>query len=80
MDQEEAFQKINDLLEDTDYPVKIRDIGDIDDFLLDDGNRRFEQYAVIGRIYDDLRQKPEIDRYTDVSISKTGEETKRPSP
>lgn len=76
MDEKQVFDKINELLEDTDYPVKITSVGDIDDFLLDDDNRRFEQYEVIGRMYDDLRGKPEIDRYQDVSVQKEAEETK----
>lgn len=76
MIEKQAFDMINGLLEDTDYPVRITSIGDIDDFLLDDDNRRFEQYAEIGRIYDELRGKPEIDRYNDVSIIKEEEQTK----
>ncbi|HEX9061209.1 MAG TPA: hypothetical protein VF941_13595 [Clostridia bacterium] len=79
MDEKQAFEKINELLMDTDYPVRITSIGDLDDFLLDDDSRRFEQYAAIGRIYDDLRGKPEIDRYSDVSIEKEAEETKFPT-
>ncbi|GEM_PF-974114 len=74
MDEKQVFDKINELLEDTDYPVKITSVADIDDFLLDDDNRRFEQYEVIGRMYDDLREKPEIDRYSDVSIEKEEEQ------
>ncbi len=76
MNEKQVFDKINELLEDTDYPLKISSIADIDDFLLDDDNRRLEQYEVIGRMYDDLRGKPEIDRYPDVSIPKEAEQIK----
>lgn len=77
MNQKEAFDKINEMLEITDYPITIRSMGDIEDFLLDDNNRRLtEQYAVIGRIYDDLRGRPEIDRYPEPSIGRDGEENK----
>lgn len=76
MDEKHAFEKINELLEDTDYPVRITSFADIDDFLLDDDNRRFEQFEVIGRIYDDLRGKPEIDRYNDASVIKDEEQMK----
>lgn len=79
MNEKQVFDKINELLADTDYPVKITSIGDLDDFLLDDDNRRFEQYAAIGRMYDDLRGKPEIDRYNDVSVSKEAEQIKMPT-
>ena len=76
MDQD--FDKINDLLEDTDYPVTIRDMADLEDFLLDDSNRRFKQYAVIGRMYDDLCNVPEIDRYPEPSDELEEEEIKNP--
>ncbi len=79
MDEKQLFDKINEMLEVTDYPVKITSVADIDDFLLDDDNRRFEQYEVIGRMYDDLRGKPEIDRYPDVSIEKEEEQMKPPN-
>ena len=78
MDEQKVFDKMNELLTETDYPVKITSVADVDDFLLDDDNRRFEQYAVIGRMYDDLRGKPEIDRYQDVSIPKEAEQIKQP--
>ena len=77
MDEGDAFDKINGMLDDTDYPITISSIGDIEDFLLDDGNRRFtSQYAAIGRIYDDLRGRPDIDRYMEPSVGKKAEEHK----
>ncbi|HEX2945583.1 MAG TPA: hypothetical protein VHT96_06480 [Clostridia bacterium] len=78
MDEKQVFDKINDMLYDTDYPIKITSVADLDDFLLDDDNRRFEVYAQIGRLYDDLRGKPEIDRYPDVSMQ-TDAEVIKPS-
>lgn len=76
MDEKRVFDMINEMLYDTDYPVRITSVADIDDFLLDDDNRRFEQYEEIGRLYDDLRGKPEIDRYPDVSMPKEAEQIK----
>ncbi len=76
MEEKKAYDRINELLADTDYPIRITSIADIDDFLLNDDNRRLGQYQTIGRIYDDLRKKPEIDRYKDVSIPKEAEQTK----
>lgn len=76
MDKKQTYGRINELLEDTDYPLEIKSMADIDDFLLDDDNRRFEAYAVIGRLYDDLVGKPEIDRYKDVSMQKDEEQIK----
>ncbi|HOV26089.1 MAG TPA: hypothetical protein PK566_07005 [Pseudobacteroides sp.] len=64
MDRKEAYDLINGMLEDTDYPITIKNIGDVEDFLLDDSNRRFpEQYAAIGRIYDELSAAPHKSAY-----------------
>ena len=78
MNEKQAFEEINGLLEITDYPLEITSIADIEDFLNDGSNRRFEQYAEIGRIYDDLRGRAEIDRYPGVSIEKKEEQMKMP--
>lgn len=75
MDEREVFDKINGMLDETDYPITIRSVGDIEDFLLDDSNRRFdEEYAVIGRMFDELMGRPDIDRYPEPSIGKDEEE------
>ncbi|MCX7749559.1 MAG: hypothetical protein N2645_22090 [Clostridia bacterium] len=77
MDEREMFDKINGMLEDTDYPIRITSMSDIADFLMDDSNRRFaEQYAVIGRMYDDIQGRPDRDRYLDASIVKAEEQEK----
>ncbi|MCX8131232.1 MAG: hypothetical protein N3I35_14185 [Clostridia bacterium] len=77
MDEKQAFDKINGMLADTDYPETISSIRDIESFLLDDSNRRFiDQYVAIGRIYDDLRGRPDIDRYSEPSVIKYEEEYK----
>lgn len=64
---QKAFEQINELLADTDYPVRITAVGDIEDFLLDDDNRRLEQYPAIGRIFDELRGRSETGFIKDVS-------------
>lgn len=78
MDEKKVFEKINEMLEPTDYPIRITSVADIEDFLMDDDNRRLEEYAVIGRIYDDLRGRSDIDRYMDVSMIKDREQFKEP--
>ena len=68
MDEKQVFDKINEMLEDTDYPIRITNVADLDDFLLDDDNRRFEEYFVIGRMYDNLKGQTEINGYLDESM------------
>jgi hypothetical protein len=78
MDQQQAFDKINGMLAETDFPETITSIRDIESFLLDDSNRRFiDQYVAIGRMYDDLRGRPDIDRYPDPSQIKYEEQIKK---
>ena len=62
MNEKAVFEQINKMLEDTDYPLKIEDWGDLTDFLNDESNKRFEQYPVISRYYDQMVGKPEVDR------------------
>lgn len=56
---DQVFDKINELLEDTDYPVRISNMADLDDFVGNGSNRRFEQYDAINRMHDVLTSKPE---------------------
>ncbi|MCX7841663.1 MAG: hypothetical protein N2489_01135 [Clostridia bacterium] len=63
MNEKEIFDKINDMLTDTDFPLEIRSIADLEDFLNDDDNRRFESFELIGRLYDNLVYRNEVDRY-----------------
>jgi len=66
MDEKAVFKMVNSLLEATDYPLEIKNVNDLTDFLNDENNKRFEQYAEIGRLYDHLVSKPEIDRSREV--------------
>lgn len=61
MDEEMIFEKINQLLEDTDYPVEISSISDIEDFLNDDDNTEFEQYDAIEKLYNKLMEYSDSD-------------------
>lgn len=61
MDRDQIFERINRLLEDTDYPVEITDIEELEEFLNDDGNSEFDAYEEIGRLYDQLMEES----YTD---------------
>ena len=58
MDEKQIYEEINGLLDETDYPLEIKSIADIEDFLNDDENRRFDAYEEIGRLYDDLVYMP----------------------
>ena len=63
MDERQVFDKINGLLAGTDYPLEIRSVADLEDFLNDDDNRRLEAFEVIGRLYDGLVYREGTDRF-----------------
>jgi predicted Zn-ribbon and HTH transcriptional regulator len=50
------FEKINELLEDTDYPMEITDISDLEEFLNNEENSNYEVYDEIAHIYDQIME------------------------
>lgn len=66
MEEKEILERINDMLAITDYSLEIKSIADLEEFLNDDDNRRFEEYEEIGRLYDDLLYQDEMDRYPEL--------------
>ncbi len=54
MGRDGILDKINGMLEETDYPFEIKDISDVEDFLNDDRNTRFSFYDDVEQLYDSL--------------------------
>lgn len=65
MDERQIYNEINGLLEETDYSLEIKSVADLEDFLNDEENRKFEVYDEIVKLYDDLLFLPEDDRYSE---------------
>lgn len=65
MEDSSIFDRINSMLEDTDYPLEIKDISDLEDFLNDEDNMRLEQFESIARMYDELMDGPDTDGYNE---------------
>ncbi|MCX7923745.1 MAG: hypothetical protein N3B21_17310 [Clostridia bacterium] len=66
MDEKKIFKEINEMMEATDYPYEFSSVGDITNFLSDESNKRYqEQYSIIGRYYDEMVGRPQIDREMD---------------
>lgn len=53
----EIFERINELMENVEYPVEIRDVSDIEDFLNDEDNQTLEEYDEIEKLYNDLMEE-----------------------
>lgn len=59
MDIQRIFDKINEMLEETDYPVEINDISDLEDFLNDDENTKYDCYDEIEKLYERILEGEE---------------------
>jgi hypothetical protein len=54
MNTPEIFARINELLEDTQYPYEITDITELEEFLNNDTNSDYEVYGDIEQLYENL--------------------------
>jgi len=60
-ERQDIFDKVNGLLEDSGYPVEIKDISDLEDFLNEVENQDMEEYEVIEKLYDELMEESEYE-------------------
>ena len=56
MDERTIVDKVNRLLEDTDFPLEVSDLTDIEDFLSDENNTDLEVYEEIENLYSQLME------------------------
>ncbi len=56
-DRFEVFERVNELLENTGYPLEIKDISDLEDFLNELDNQQYEEYDEIEKLYNDLMEE-----------------------
>lgn len=61
MDERTIYDRINDMLADTEYPIEIRDIVDIEEFLNDTSNTELDVYDEITELYNQLLEEPEVE-------------------
>lgn len=54
MDEKALFDRVNGMLADSDYSVEIKDVGDLEEFLNDQGNMDFIFYDEIEQLYNQL--------------------------
>lgn len=50
-DEQQIYDRINELLEDIDYGYEIRDLSELEDFLDDEENQQLEEYEEIEKLY-----------------------------
>lgn len=58
---QEIYDKINELLETTDYGDEIRDISELEGFLEDDENQQLEEYEEIEKLYNMLMEDTDLE-------------------
>jgi len=61
MDKQEIYDKINELMENSDLSYEIKDISDLEDFLEDDENQQREEYEEIEKFYTMLMEDTDLD-------------------
>lgn len=58
---QEIYDKINELLETTDYGDEIRDMSELEGFLEDDENQQLEEYEEIEKLYNMLMEDTDLE-------------------
>lgn len=53
-DRDDIMEKMNELLEGSDYPAEMKDISDVEDFLNDEDNQLLEEYEDIEKLYNEM--------------------------
>ena len=56
MGKNEIIERVNELMESAEYPLEIKDIADIEDFLNEEDNQTLEEYEEIEKMYNDLME------------------------
>lgn len=56
-DKYEVIERVNELLENTNYPMEIKDLTDLEDFLNELDNQQYEEYDEIEKLYNDLMEE-----------------------
>ncbi len=55
-DKQEIFDRINELLENTDLSYEIKDTSDLESFLDNIDNQQYEEYEEIENLYNELME------------------------
>lgn len=61
MGRNEIIERVNELMENADYPIEIKDISDIEDFLNEEDNQTLEEYEEVEKMYNDLMEGDDSD-------------------
>jgi hypothetical protein len=59
MEERMVYDRINEMLADTEYSLEVRDIADIEEFLNDQSNTELDVYDEITELYNKLLEEPE---------------------
>lgn len=60
-DKQDIFDRINELLENTDLSYEIKDTSDLEGFLEDDENQQYEEYEEIEKLYTMLMEDSDFE-------------------
>lgn len=60
-DNQEIFDRINELLENTNLSYEIKDEADLEGFLEDDENQQYEEYEEVEKLYTMLMEDSDFE-------------------
>lgn len=60
-DRQDIYNRINELLENTDYPYEVSDISDVENFLEDEENQQYEVYEEIEELYNEMMEDTDFE-------------------
>lgn len=60
-DKQDIYEKINELLENTDLNYEIKDVSELEGFLEDDDNQQYEEYEEIEKLYTMLMEDTDFE-------------------
>lgn len=60
-DKQDIFERINELLENTDLAYEIKDAADLEGFLEDDENQQYEEYEEVEKLYTMLMEDSDFE-------------------
>jgi len=60
-DNQNIYDKINELLENMDYNYEIKDASELEEFLENDENQQFEEYEEIEKLYTMLTEDEDFE-------------------
>lgn len=61
IEKNEFFERLNEIMENVDYPMEFKDVSDVEDFLNEEDNQTLDEYEEIEKLYNDLMEENDVE-------------------